>query len=599
MFSEEVPGINESQVSSSTNYDNSSSVKNCNENSSQVKPDHNENANNVTNSSTQNKDALENKTVTPASVFSNVIRFSSCVFEDSNEANNYDYFVNNPDDGQNSSNDNDFVDEEKSETRKIFSGSKKDEKDSSIVSEWGVANGHKDSNGVESDDVNKPKANFIRSNDNQRKSTKKEAANPARTLVSASPLTSLAIANPTRAANKMTRANKSGQLSYLETVIMPSLWKQEHSWPFHKPVDPVKLNIPDYFDIVKEPIDLGTIKKRLNENVYDNGSEVVKDIDRMFKNCYLYNQPGDEIVEMAKSLEEVFVEKLKKLPDEEEENEVNDALGEVGRPKSQRANSYLAPLQRELRSVCRRGDVSHLQSLLTDHPDLKLDLLDEEGSNALNESVTKTAQFEGVTRLLLEAGADITVQDQMGNTPLHNAVLYYPSTEVTVKMLLERGADASARNFNGDTATSFTDDKELKKTLRELGKKKGKRRLLPNSSTGNMEDVKLDLCDKIICSPEMLESPIVVGAEEKVSTPSILKKRRRLADEEEKKKTLKVKPCDIDDNDNHDEERTKKRKRDCENDEEIGVKRRRIRFNEVDDVGMGIDPQFSEDEDDS
>merc|ERR1712228_130391 len=97
---------------------------------------------------------------------------------------------------------------------------------------------------------------------------------------------------------------------------------------------------------------------------------------------------------------------------------------------------------------------------------------------------------------------------------------------VTVKMLLERGADASARNFNGDTATSFKDDKELQKTLRELGKKRGKRRLLPNSSTGNREDVKLDLlCDKIICSRGMLESPIVVGAEEKVSTPSILKKR--------------------------------------------------------------------------
>ena len=32
---------------------------------------------------------------------------------------------------------------------------------------------------------------------------------------------------------------------------------------FASPVEPVKLGLPDYFDIVKRPMDLGTIKKRL------------------------------------------------------------------------------------------------------------------------------------------------------------------------------------------------------------------------------------------------------------------------------------------------------------------------------------------------
>jgi len=42
-------------------------------------------------------------------------------------------------------------------------------------------------------------------------------------------------------------------------------FKHSHSWPFQHPVNTVELNIPDYFDIIKHPMDLGTIKKRLGK----------------------------------------------------------------------------------------------------------------------------------------------------------------------------------------------------------------------------------------------------------------------------------------------------------------------------------------------
>ena len=42
--------------------------------------------------------------------------------------------------------------------------------------------------------------------------------------------------------------------------ILNSLWKLNNAFIFHDAVDPVKLNIPDYFDIVKNPMDFGTIK---------------------------------------------------------------------------------------------------------------------------------------------------------------------------------------------------------------------------------------------------------------------------------------------------------------------------------------------------
>ena len=71
------------------------------------------------------------------------------------------------------------------------------------------------------------------------------------------------------------------------------MWKHQHGWPFYQPVDTIKLGLPDYFKIVKYPMDLGTVKKRLENNYYWCAQECVDDIKLMFNNCYLYNKPGE------------------------------------------------------------------------------------------------------------------------------------------------------------------------------------------------------------------------------------------------------------------------------------------------------------------
>jgi len=71
--------------------------------------------------------------------------------------------------------------------------------------------------------------------------------------------------------------------------LINHLWRCNATTIFHKPVDPDRLGIPDYFEIVKEPIDLGTIKQRLNHNYYATIAEFVKDIELCFDNCLLFN----------------------------------------------------------------------------------------------------------------------------------------------------------------------------------------------------------------------------------------------------------------------------------------------------------------------
>jgi len=45
--------------------------------------------------------------------------------------------------------------------------------------------------------------------------------------------------------------------------IIQALKKHSAAEPFILPVDPVKLKIPDYYTIIKEPMDLSTVEKRL------------------------------------------------------------------------------------------------------------------------------------------------------------------------------------------------------------------------------------------------------------------------------------------------------------------------------------------------
>ena len=67
--------------------------------------------------------------------------------------------------------------------------------------------------------------------------------------------------------------------------LMSSLWKCNQAWIFHEPVDPEKLGIPDYFEIIKTPMDFGTIKQRLNSNYYHRLQDVLNDIELVFNNC--------------------------------------------------------------------------------------------------------------------------------------------------------------------------------------------------------------------------------------------------------------------------------------------------------------------------
>lgn len=75
-----------------------------------------------------------------------------------------------------------------------------------------------------------------------------------------------------------------------------------NAWPFNQPVDPVALNIPDYLDVVKQPMDLGTVLKNLDAGEYEDGQELLADVALVWGNCLLYNPPEHPICQWAREL---------------------------------------------------------------------------------------------------------------------------------------------------------------------------------------------------------------------------------------------------------------------------------------------------------
>lgn len=119
----------------------------------------------------------------------------------------------------------------------------------------------------------------------------------------------------------------TNQLHFLLKTVMKGVWKHQFSWPFQQPVDAKKLNLPDYHKIIKHAMDLGTVKKRLENNYYWSAKDAIHDLTTMFSNCYVYNKPGEDVVVMAQTLEKLFLSKLALMPKEEIEIETVSLKG--------------------------------------------------------------------------------------------------------------------------------------------------------------------------------------------------------------------------------------------------------------------------------
>jgi len=105
-------------------------------------------------------------------------------------------------------------------------------------------------------------------------------------------------------ANKSFKANS--QIARKAQTLLQKLKKHPSAGPFLYPVDAKGLGLTDYHDVVREPMDLSTVEKKLKNGQYISLSEYAADIRKIWNNSLLYNMEGSVIYIMTLEMRSYF-----------------------------------------------------------------------------------------------------------------------------------------------------------------------------------------------------------------------------------------------------------------------------------------------------
>ncbi|XP_033218904.1 bromodomain adjacent to zinc finger domain protein 2B-like isoform X9 [Belonocnema kinseyi] len=87
-------------------------------------------------------------------------------------------------------------------------------------------------------------------------------------------------------------------------ILLEQLEQQDEAWPFLLPVNTKQF--PTYKKIIKTPMDLSTIKKRLQDSVYKARDEFCADVRQMFINCEVFNEDDSPVGKAGHAMRNFF-----------------------------------------------------------------------------------------------------------------------------------------------------------------------------------------------------------------------------------------------------------------------------------------------------
>ncbi|XP_050913322.1 transcription factor GTE8 isoform X2 [Lathyrus oleraceus] len=181
--------------------------------------------------------------------------------------------------------------------------------------------------------------------------------------------------------------------------LLSRLMSHQYGWVFNTPVDAVKLNLPDYFTIIKHPMDLGTIKSKIDAGAYSDPLEFAGDVRLTFSNAMTYNPPGNDVHIMADTLRKYFemrwktiekkLSKTDALPLPTKPTPSQDMKTTRAMPSSKKRKIVSLPPQPEVITPAKKVMLDqekhnlgrHLESLLGEIPVHIIDFLKQHSSN--------------------------------------------------------------------------------------------------------------------------------------------------------------------------------------------------------------------------
>merc|ERR1711899_540810 len=90
--------------------------------------------------------------------------------------------------------------------------------------------------------------------------------------------------------------------------LIRQLRGNRYAAPFKEPVN--QALVPNYYNVIKEPMDLQTIDQRVGQKYYTTLCKFIGDVMRIFENCRIFNPENSLITKNADNLESYFIQKL-------------------------------------------------------------------------------------------------------------------------------------------------------------------------------------------------------------------------------------------------------------------------------------------------
>ncbi|XP_028265700.1 E3 ubiquitin-protein ligase TRIM33 isoform X2 [Parambassis ranga] len=122
--------------------------------------------------------------------------------------------------------------------------------------------------------------------------------------------------------------------------------------------EPVPSSVPNYYKIIKQPMDLKKIKKKLqlrSSQHYQSSQEFVSDMRLVFKNCAKYNEAGSEMAVSGNAVDLYFEEKLQEIfpgqnfP-ETPESEISDEKEKEDNDTDDSEEDFIQPRRKRLKT---------------------------------------------------------------------------------------------------------------------------------------------------------------------------------------------------------------------------------------------------------
>lgn len=115
---------------------------------------------------------------------------------------------------------------------------------------------------------------------------------------------------PTAGFSERDKTSQDTLRKHLQGVLA-SIKQHQCAWPFLEPVNVKETGAVDYYNVIKNPMDLKTMQERLDKGWFYVTKEIFKaDLKRMVENCKLYNGKSHYVTELAVQLEKVFMNKI-------------------------------------------------------------------------------------------------------------------------------------------------------------------------------------------------------------------------------------------------------------------------------------------------